>query len=375
MTRVLLIEDNLAILESISFELEMRGYEVAKAVDGHEAIKVLQQTEPLPDIIVSDIAMPNLDGYKLLELVQGNECWHSIPFIYLTAFSSPNAIRIGKELGVDDYLVKPFQADDLVVAMENKLRRVRQFRDSAERQLDHVRRELIDVISHELRTPLTAIYGGAEMLADSLQTMPDPLAQNMLDLVRSGAKRMNRLVNQILYLVQIDGGFLNRLMHEHTRLCDLSAIVQQACDQVQLNWHEVDVPNVSLTIHTPNEPLWVQGLQDFLLMAVEEVIRNAMMFSSEGSSVSVHVWQDQDMVFVRIEDQGQGIPADHLDRIWERFVQVNRYQNEQQGIGLGLSLVRDSIRAHDGQCQIESQEGKGTAVTLQLPLAIASDRM
>lgn len=371
MTQVLLVEDNLAVLDNIAFELEMRGYQVTKAEDGQEALQALQHAEIPPDIIVSDIAMPNVNGYQLIEFLQGNDHWSSIPFIYLTAFSSPNAMRIGKELGADDYLVKPFQPDDLVVAMENKIKRVKQLRNRAERQLDNARRELLDVISHELRTPLTAIYGGAEMLADSLQSVPDPLAQNMLDLVRSGAKRMNRLVNQIMFLVQIDSGALNRLLGEHARLCDVVAVVQQARDQLQLNWHDLAIPDFDLTIRAPEEPVWVKGVQDFLVMVVEELIRNAVIYSADGSEVIVEVNQDQDRIIIRVEDHGIGIPPEYLERVWERFVQVNRHEYEQQGAGLGLALVRYSTEAHGGQCWLESQVGTGTVVTLQLPLAIS----
>jgi two-component system, sensor histidine kinase and response regulator len=133
MTKVLIAEDNPAVLETIAFELEMRGYEVLPTQDGQHALDVLNLSSPLPDIIVSDIAMPDIDGFRLLELVRANPNWTTIPVLFLTAFNSPNSIRISKELGVDDYIVKPFQADDLVIAIENKLQRIQAFRQAAEK--------------------------------------------------------------------------------------------------------------------------------------------------------------------------------------------------------------------------------------------------
>jgi DNA-binding response OmpR family regulator len=131
MTRVLIVEDNPAVLETIAFELEMRGYEVLPTSDGQHALDVLNLSNPLPDIIVSDIAMPDVDGFRLLELIRADPHWNVIPVLFLTAFNSPNSIRISKELGVDDYIVKPFQADDLVIAIENKLQRIQAFRQAA----------------------------------------------------------------------------------------------------------------------------------------------------------------------------------------------------------------------------------------------------
>lgn len=369
MTQVLFVEDNLAVLESVAFELQMRGYEVATATNGFEALQLLQQLDLPPDIIVSDIAMPDMDGYKLLESVHADDRWNGIPFIFLTAFGSPNAVRIGKELGVDDYLVKPFQPDDLVLAMENKLKRIRDFRRSAYRQLDSARQELLTTFSHELRTPLTAIYGGAEILADSLESLPDHASVQMVELIRNGARRMNHLINQMLYMVQIDSGQLQSLLDKKARLCDMTAVVQHGFDRMKQEW-EPHIPDVNVVFDISDTPLWVEGIEDYLAMAVMELGRNAVMFSPAGETIIVTVQADAATVNVVVEDHGIGIAEADLSRVWERFVQINREHYEQQGVGLGLALVSDITRLHGGTCAIESQPGKGTRATLRLPLAI-----
>lgn len=122
MTTILLVEDNPILLETIAFELEMHQYKVLVSEDGNHALTLLNTLQDPPDLIISDIAMPDMDGYQLLERVRANEDWHAIPFIFLTAFSSPNAMAIGKELGADDYIVKPFQPKDLIAVIENKLK-------------------------------------------------------------------------------------------------------------------------------------------------------------------------------------------------------------------------------------------------------------
>src|SRR5262249_21984221 len=149
-----------------------------------------------------------------------------------TAFNSPGAIRAGKELGADDYLVKPFKVEDLVVAIENKLRRAMQYRAGEARKMDKARRELLRLISHELRTPLTSIYGGADMLMRNIQGMPDDTSRHLLTIVRTGAKRMNRLIGQILMLVQLDSGASVEMLERYGRPYDVNNLVQQAFKSV-----------------------------------------------------------------------------------------------------------------------------------------------
>lgn len=121
---ILVVDDQPDILDNIGLALEARGYRVLTAHDGLEALDVLA-SQPV-DLIVADIAMPRLNGYQLYERVQANPRWAIIPFIFLTARALDSDIRYGKELGVDDYLTKPIQPEDLLAAVQGRLRRARQ---------------------------------------------------------------------------------------------------------------------------------------------------------------------------------------------------------------------------------------------------------
>lgn len=372
MKSVLLVEDNPTLLESVAFELEMRKFEVMTAEDGVAALTVLKTTKKLPDIIVSDIAMPDMDGYQLLEHVRANDHWSAIPFIFLTAFNSPNAVKIGKDLGADDYLTKPFQPDDLVSAINNKLVRVQQMQRHAQRQVDTARRELINLISHELHTPMTSIYGGAEMLKDALENTSDEMAQTLLKLVQGGAQRMNRLVERIVLLTQIDSGHLEATFKQVARVINfievLESGIEQAANAPDLADHQVQVK-----LNAPRETLAIQGVAPFVQAVIEEGIRNAIKFSRPQQIVQVQVTANAEMIGVAISDQGIGIPADKLASVWERFRQVDRESQEQQGVGLGLPMIADIMRIHGGEALINSQPNKGTTLTLNFPRVMDAD--
>ena len=121
---ILAVDDEPDLLDNIGLALEAKGYRVLTANDGIEALAVLQ-TEPV-DLILADIAMPNMNGYQLYERVREKPKWGAIPFIFLTARRLDSDIRYGKELGVEDYLTKPIRVADLLAVVRGKLRRARQ---------------------------------------------------------------------------------------------------------------------------------------------------------------------------------------------------------------------------------------------------------
>src|SRR5215470_12583496 len=119
---ILVVEDNEDLRENAVLVLTLEGFNVFSAMDGQEALDMLTTGQCSPDLIVSDIAMPRLDGYGFFEAVHNNPLLRSIPFIFLTARGSRRDVRFGKELGVDDYLIKPFNADDFLVTVKSKLK-------------------------------------------------------------------------------------------------------------------------------------------------------------------------------------------------------------------------------------------------------------
>jgi two-component system, sensor histidine kinase and response regulator len=362
MTHILVVEDNPTLLENITFELEMLNYQVTHAGDGRQALNLLQSMNTKLDLIVSDIAMPEMDGYEFLEAVRKNEKWNAIPFIFLTAFDSTNAIRLGKQLGVDDYLVKPFEPEDLVLAIENKLKRHREINVQAERDLDTKRRELINMIAHELRTPMTSIYGGIELLEYNLRSVSDETTLQMLELVNSGTKRLHRLINRVVTMVQIESGHLRRTLESPTNPIDLNELVLKVLAEFDLATRNV---TVSTKMAANNRA--VRGARDYLKVALYELIDNAIKFSYPGAAVTIETIFGEKEAQIIIQDEGIGIPANEIKRVWNYFTQINRNTQEQQGIGMGLAIVQEIVNAHDGQCHIASKEKQGTKVVLVLP--------
>jgi CheY-like chemotaxis protein len=118
---LLVVDDNQDILFTLKLELEANGFEVLTANNGKRALNILSNSERIPDVIISDIMMPDMDGYMFFETISSNPNLNHIPFLFLTAKSKPEDIRLGKMLGVDDYIIKPFKKEDLLASISGKI--------------------------------------------------------------------------------------------------------------------------------------------------------------------------------------------------------------------------------------------------------------
>ncbi len=123
---ILVVDDNPDVLLNLKVQLEFSGYKIIPVESGEKAIQFLEKSGNKPDLIISDIMMPEMDGYDFFNLVSNDKRWNLIPFLFLTAKASPDDIRFGKKLGIDDYITKPFNEEDLLAIISGKLKRSRQ---------------------------------------------------------------------------------------------------------------------------------------------------------------------------------------------------------------------------------------------------------
>ena len=120
---ILVVEDNLDLLYNLNLLLESNNYNPITAKNGKEAIEILSNLKEIPDIIISDIMMPKMDGYEFFRVISNNQLWNRIPFLFLSARTTPKDIRFGKLLGADDYITKPFNEKDLLATLSGRIAR------------------------------------------------------------------------------------------------------------------------------------------------------------------------------------------------------------------------------------------------------------
>ncbi|MBN1967052.1 MAG: response regulator, partial [Anaerolineae bacterium] len=205
-TTILVVEDDLHLMEGIRDILEINGYDVLTAKHGANGLDVLRAQACPPDLIVSDIMMPRMDGYEFFKAVRAVEDWVAIPFIFLTAKGERDDIRRGKRLGVEDYVVKPFDADDLLVAVAAKLDRKRQLDAVWKGEVADVKQRIVTILNHEMRTPLTYLVAYSDLLNQDADTLRSDDMRGFLRGINAGASRLRRLVENFILLVELETG-------------------------------------------------------------------------------------------------------------------------------------------------------------------------
>ncbi|NDJ75365.1 MAG: hybrid sensor histidine kinase/response regulator [Chloroflexi bacterium] len=368
MPTILFVDDNEALVRSVDRLLQVEGYATLLAFDGEQALQLLEDMDPLPDLIISDIMMPRMDGFELFRAVREQDRWMSIPFLFLTARDQIDDLRAGYALGADDYLVKPLDQERLLMIIDARLKRQQQMLEHIyvqQHALDMAKRDLTLMIAHELRTPLVSINMITEILAREIETMDPGQVQGLLETMRSGSMRLTRLIEQMVLYVQLESGALASAIERFGQPGLLHDAIQGAISRArQYSLHREQVDIVS---HVAAPGVLIGGDVIALQHVIAEVLLNAIAFSRAGDDVVVGEWAEDGIAWVTVSDSGPGIAAKEWEQVFQPYYQVNRQKHEQQGIGIGLTLVKGVIEAHGGQVMLEAVSGRGTIVTIQLP--------
>lgn len=364
MKRIIVIEDETALLKNIVDMLELSGFEVASAEDGQTGLELVMQQPP--DLVICDIAMPGMDGYEVLLEIRSNPATVTTPFIFLTARADRPFMRHGMELGADDYLTKPFTLSELLSAIETRLEHHQSIVDASTKDLHQAKRTLIQLVSHELRTPLVSITAVSDIVSRQISHLSTGQLQELLDTLDRGTQRLTRLVEQIVLIVQIETGALSPAqLREYGQTFQFSELLIAAIDLARRFSYRQ--PDVSIRLDERDQDVVIQGDMRALRHALAELISNALSFSPAHGEVSISQWQADQNAWISIVDKGPGIPPEKLTQALEAFHQIDRDTREQQGIGLGLPLAKQIIEVHGGTFEINSVVDRGTQITISLP--------
>jgi len=361
-TKILVIEDADALRKDIMEMLSFEDYDVEGANNGVNGVNLARSWHP--DLIICDIMMPELDGYGVLAELRRDGAGLTIPFIFLTAKTDKSDMRLGMDLGADDYLTKPFTAQELINCVRKRLEKVTELNRISEEKLDELRENIILALPHELRTPLTGILGFADILMmDSNDMSGDKIAE-MARYIHSAAQRLYRLTENYVVYAQLEvlksdnprAELLSQFATGEVR----SLVENVAFQQAQYYRREADL---ELSI---DDNAAIKMIDENLKKVVLELLDNAFKFSAPGRPVSVEgVFQD-DHYTLTIMDHGRGMSEQQLTRIGA-FMQFNRKLYEQQGSGFGLAIVQRSVELHHGTFKLESMPDQYTRVTVILP--------
>ena len=389
--KILVVEDEVIVAEDIADRLKKLGYAVAGTVSsGEEAIQKAAETQP--DLVLMDIVLKGeMDGVTASEQIRNNI---DIPTVFLTAYADEKTLQRAKLTDPFGYIVKPFQQNDLRVAIEiavhrhsieTKMRKALQASEASKEATEEKARrqnQYISMAAHELRNPLNAILISAELLElDRTRTGGESQVKS-LRLVHSATQKMNQLIDDMLFMGRAESGKLkcNPLPINVVEYC------QELLEQLQLG----NQSKHQLTL-VPSDVTSAILDQQLLYGILSNLLVNAIKYSPNGGKVSLElayqkkdkepafclspecVWENSvpininaPSIIFRVKDEGMGIPDTELGKIFEMFYRCKN-TGKIKGNGLGLTIVKKAVELHGGTIGCESKVGLGTTFTVALP--------
>lgn len=322
---------------------ELLGYADGDVVGQHISLLMQENAEPSAQSLLLDVA----DGRSV-----NDHC-----MIWTT--------KGGRRLEVSLH-VSPIRDITKTIRGASAIARdISELRKAEEEIRDAVRRrdQFLAMLSHELRNPFAAILNANSLLKEKdldTETMKDAR-----EVVEHQLQHVSRLLDDLLDVARIT----NDKLVLHTEVVDISELILDVVDCIQ---HQLDVSDQQLELTRPDGPLFVDGDIGRLQQAQVNLLVNASKYSPKGSTIRYSVVRDSGHAVIQVSDSGDGIPAEIADQIFEPFVQAEQtIDRSQGGMGLGLSLVRMIVEAHEGNVSVVSGKGQGSEFTIRLPLTAA----
>jgi signal transduction histidine kinase len=372
--RVLVADDNTDMRTYLCRILAEHGFDVDAAPDGATALEAARAAPP--DLVLTDVMMPGLDGFGLLQALRADERTRGVPVVMVSARAGEEARASGLAQGADDYLVKPFSARELCVRAAS-LVEVSRLRREAEREREALRRseaalleasrrkdEFLAVLGHELRNPLAPMRFALQILDGRVPA--DDRSRRYIEILSRQTATLTRLVEDLLDVSRITRGAVE-LRRERV---DLEQIARFAFEAVR---PLLEARRHAVAVSVPAEPIFVLGDPVRLEQVVVNLLTNAARYTDPGGCITLAVERDGDHARIRVKDTGIGIAREKLDRIFELFAQaVPDLSRAQGGLGIGLTVVKGLVEQHGGTVTAASAgPGKGTEIVVLLPRAPA----
>ena len=407
---ILIVDDTLENLLSLSATLSENGYTVQSVVSGSMALTVASRI--LPDLILLDIKMPDMDGYEVCKLFKESELTRDIPIIFLSGLHDVSGKIKAFKLGGADYITKPFQVEEVLARVKHQLtiqrlsRQLKQQNQQLQREIAERRKAELEAVtasqaksnflanmSHELRTPLNAIIGFSTLMShDSLLNGEQ---QENISIINRSAEHLLELINDVLEFSKIEAGVISL---DKTNF-DLYRLLDNIEEMFQI---KVEQRNIKLNfIVTPDVPQYIETDIKKLRSCLSNLIANAIKFTPQGN-VTLRVSSPSPPsppstpsppsppsphppippspipsphLLFQVEDTGCGISLDELDKLFDAFIQAEAGKKSLQGTGLGLAITRKFVQMMGGEITVKSTVGKGSIFAFDIEVDIADNQV
>jgi signal transduction histidine kinase len=350
-TRVLIVDDEPQVLTTYRDILLSLGYNVSIAASGKDAIEIAKDF--CPDIFLADNNMPVMSGLQTIQELRSIA--PDVLSILTTGYSDIGIVTKALRQSVFDFLLKPVSLENLTHSIQRAVMHL-EARERERRQKD-----FLSIVSHELRAPLQAPLRYLENILTSDSDQLTEKQRSMLQRAAKGIKSEVRLINNLLDLQYLESGRFN--------VKSLNSSLTSAIKEVVESFHIQAADNgVQISWNPPLNPVLVQFDPEQIRQAIGNVLNNAIQHTPVNGTVTVRLFSCRAKVRLIIRDEGLGIAGPYLERVFEKSFQVP-VPGGKKGLGIGLYIAREIVRAHGGEIQAKSKLEQGSIFIITLPNA------
>lgn len=377
---ILAVDDSELNRNLVSGFLESLGYEADLAGDGREAIEYLSHT--IPDLILLDLEMPEMDGFEVLARLRDDERWVDIPVVMISGRDDVENVVRALEMGADDFMSKPFNRTILRARLRSSLER-RDLRLLQKELLfdlelsyselyaaEEARDQLVHMIVHDLGNPLSVIQMNADMISmltsSGKENVSASKVRERVQHIAQATHALNEMIRSMLDVSKLEAGNMP-VDAEPVAVCP--ALAEHAA---QFRMAAED-RSISIDAECADADLRVVADRTLLGRMLANLILNAVKYAEGATAIvlSAEAAEKSDgIVRISVADNGAGIPEKLHERIFDKFFQAESNETGvRAGVGLGLTFCRLAANAQDGSIFVESVEGGGTRFVIELAAA------
>ena len=354
--RILIADDLQKNIQVIGTILRKEGFQINVAVNGKQALDLAEKT--VPDLILLDIMMPGGDGIETCRKLKEHRTLKKIPIIFISAKSEPKDILRGFEVGGSDYVLKPFNSNELLARVKNHLE-VKFYREMLEK-LSYERQELIHILCHDLANPIVGILGVLEIL-EEVESLEE--AKKYFSYLDKGAKNAYGIIELVRKLEKLD----RRDFNLDLQLENLSELIDESIGMIYLKSQK---KSLEIVTNIPEEHKVLVERTSFINSVLMNILTNSIKFSNPGGSVEISSQKVKDQIFISFKDEGIGMNQKTLESIFHIENLKSRKGTEgETGTGFGMPLIKKFLGKYGGNISIYSSDSKekhGTEVVIGL---------
>ncbi|MEG1765690.1 MAG: hybrid sensor histidine kinase/response regulator [Muribaculaceae bacterium] len=363
--KILIVDDILSNVVLMQTILKHLNYNIITALCGMQGLEKIENEKP--DLVLLDVMMPDINGYDVAKRAKANPETKDIPIIFVTALNEASNVVEGFKNGGNDYIIKPFKAEEIITRVSHQLaivasRRIILQQTEELQKVIQGRDRLYSVIAHDLRSPLGSMKMALNMMVGSINK--EEIGEDMYELLTSTDQTTEELFTLLDNLLKWTKNQLGKL-NVVTQYFEFTDLISGVCEILK---PLASLNGIKLNCNT-NDKVYVNADIDMIKTVIRNLILNALKFSHNDYSIDIKVYNDGTNAICDVIDHGIGISdenqtilrsADHLTTLGAR---------QEEGSGLGLQLCREFTQKNNGTFWFTSKQGEGSTFSFSLPIA------